>query len=61
MGAGEVASAGPKGGPMRRRPRAVFVGLLLSLVVMLAAGPASFAAVPTDATGGTIRSAHSGT
>jgi hypothetical protein len=26
---------------MRRRPRAVLVGLLLSLVVMLAAGPAS--------------------
>jgi hypothetical protein len=37
---------------MRRRPRAVFVGLLLSLVVMLAAGPASALIPETEVTVG---------
>jgi hypothetical protein len=37
---------------MRRRPRAVFVGLLLSLVVMLAAGPASALIDETEVTVG---------
>jgi hypothetical protein len=37
---------------MRRRPRAVFVGLLLSLVVMLAAGPAAALTPETEVTVG---------
>ena len=37
---------------MRRRPRAVLVGLLLSLVVMLAAGPASALIPETEVTVG---------
>ena len=37
---------------MRRRPRAVLVGLLLSLVVMLAAGPASALTPETEVTVG---------
>src|ERR671918_1154704 len=41
-----------KGGPMRRRSRAVLVGLLLSLVVMLAAGPASALIAETEVTVG---------
>jgi hypothetical protein len=37
---------------MRGRPRAVFVGLLLSLVVMLAAGPAVALTPETEVTVG---------
>jgi hypothetical protein len=37
---------------MRRRPRAVFVGLLLSMVVMLAAGPAAALIPETEVTVG---------
>jgi hypothetical protein len=37
---------------MRRRPRAVLVGLLLSLVVMLAAGPAAALIPETEVTVG---------
>src|SRR5215203_4280092 len=37
---------------MRRRPRAVLVGLLLSLVVMLAAGPAAALTPDTEVTVG---------
>jgi len=37
---------------MRRRPRAVLVGLLLSLVVMLAAGPAVALTPETEVTVG---------
>jgi hypothetical protein len=37
---------------MRRRPRAVLIGLLLSLVVMLAAGPASALIAETEVTVG---------
>src|SRR4029434_7855958 len=37
---------------MRGRPRVVFVGLLLSLVVMLAAGPASALTPETEVTVG---------